>query len=72
MLTHPTIDKLETLRLTGMARALKEQWEMRDINELVFEERLSACWSIVNLPCGKAETHADKAQKSKTPPESLS
>lgn len=40
MLTHPTIDKLETLRLTGMAKALKEQWQMPDINELVFEERL--------------------------------
>lgn len=40
MLTHPTIDKLETLRLAGMAKALKEQWQMPDINELVFEERL--------------------------------
>lgn len=40
MLTHPTLDKLETLRLTGMAKALKEQWQMPDINELVFEERL--------------------------------
>lgn len=40
MLSHPTLDKLETLRLNGMAKALKEQWQMPDINELVFEERL--------------------------------
>ena len=40
MLTHPTIDKLETLRLTGMVKALREQWQTPDINQLVFEERL--------------------------------
>jgi len=40
MLTHPTLDKLEALRLAGMAKALKEQWQMPDISELVFEERL--------------------------------
>jgi DNA replication protein DnaC len=40
MLTHPTLDKLEALRLAGMAKALKEQWQIPDIGELVFEERL--------------------------------
>lgn len=40
MLTHPTINKLETLRLAGMVKALREQWQTPDINELVFEERL--------------------------------
>lgn len=40
MLTHPTLEKLETMRLTGMAKALKEQWEMDDIQSLNFEERL--------------------------------
>ncbi len=40
MLTHPTIDKLETLRLTGMVKALREQWQSPDINQLAFEERL--------------------------------
>lgn len=40
MLTHPTIDKLETLRLAGMVRALREQWQTPDINQLSFEERL--------------------------------
>jgi len=40
MLTHPTIDKLETLRLTGMIGALREQWNTPDITQLSFEERL--------------------------------
>ena len=40
MLTHPTLDKLQTLRLTGMYRALQEQMAMPDIDELAFEERL--------------------------------
>lgn len=40
MLTHPTVEKLESIRLTGMALALREQLEMDDINDLSFEERL--------------------------------
>lgn len=40
MLSHPTIDKLETLRLSGMVGALREQWKTPDINQLSFEERL--------------------------------
>jgi len=40
MLTHPTLDKLAALRLTGMVTALKEQWQRPDSNELSFEERL--------------------------------
>lgn len=40
MLTHPTVEKLESIRLTGMATALREQLEMNDINDLSFEERL--------------------------------
>lgn len=40
MLTHPTIDKLETLHLSGMVGALREQWKTPDINQLSFEERL--------------------------------
>lgn len=40
MLTHPTLDKLQTLRLCGMHRALEEQINMPDIEELGFEERL--------------------------------
>ena len=40
MLPHPTLDKLQTLRLTGMLKALAEQLKTPDINSLSFEERL--------------------------------
>lgn len=40
MLTHPTLDKLQALKFTGMATALAEQMKMPDIEELAFEERL--------------------------------
>jgi len=40
MLNHPTAEKLQTLKLTGMAKALDEQRVMSDIEELAFEERL--------------------------------
>lgn len=40
MLTHPTLEKLHTLRLNGMLNALNEQQQMPDIDSLGFEERL--------------------------------
>ena len=40
MLTHPTLDKLHNLKLTGMYQALIEQMTMPDIDALGFEERL--------------------------------
>jgi len=40
MLHHPTVDKLQALRFTGMAQALTEQMAITDIEELSFEERL--------------------------------
>ena len=40
MLTHPILDQLLQLKLTGMHRALSEQLDMRDIDTLSFEERL--------------------------------
>ena len=40
MLTHPTLDKLHTLKLMGMYQALLEQTQMPEIAELCFEERL--------------------------------
>jgi DNA replication protein DnaC len=40
MLNHPTLDKLQELRFTGMAKALTEQMTLPDIDELSFEERL--------------------------------
>ena len=40
MLKHPTLDGLQTLKLTGMAAALADQMATPDIDELAFEERL--------------------------------
>ena len=43
MLTHPTLEKLHTLKWTGMASALSEQMALPDIDTLSFE--VSACSS---------------------------
>lgn len=40
MLHHPTLSKLHTLRLIGMATALSEQATQPDIDQLGFEDRL--------------------------------
>ena len=40
MLNHPTLEKLHTLRLAGMAKAFAEQLLMDDIDALSTEERL--------------------------------
>jgi DNA replication protein DnaC len=40
MLNHPTLHKLESLKLHGMARALQEQSRSEKAAELDFEERL--------------------------------
>ena len=40
MLTHPTHERLITLGLTGMAKALEEQRRSPDLNALPFEERI--------------------------------
>ena len=40
MLTHPILDQLLSLKLTGMHRALTEQMHMDNLEPLTFEERL--------------------------------
>ena len=40
MLHHPTLEKLQTLRLAGMYKALTEQMTMPESETLGFEERL--------------------------------
>ncbi len=40
MLAHPTLDKIEQLRLFGMAKALREQLQNQKATSLSFEERL--------------------------------
>jgi len=40
MLMHPTLDKIERLRLFGMAKSLREQLQNQQAHALNFEERL--------------------------------
>lgn len=40
MLTHPILEQLTELRLTGMHKALGEQLDMKDLQALGFDERL--------------------------------
>ena len=40
MLTHPTLEKLQTLKLTGMIKGLEEQLRMTGLEDLDFAERL--------------------------------
>jgi DNA replication protein DnaC len=40
MLLHPTLEKLTTMRFSGMATALEEQMKMDGLEEMGFEERL--------------------------------
>lgn len=40
MLHHPTLDKLNELKFTGMSAALTEQRSLDSIDDLAFEERL--------------------------------
>lgn len=40
MLLHPTLEKMTTLRLTGMAAGLRDQENIDTIHDLGFEERL--------------------------------
>lgn len=40
MLTHPTIEKLRTLRLHGMVKSFEEQISSKDYDDMEFEERL--------------------------------
>ena len=40
MLNHPTLEKLQSLKLTGMLKALEEQMAMAECETLSFEQRL--------------------------------
>jgi DNA replication protein DnaC len=48
MLNHPTFEQLRRLKLTGMLKALQEQEQMPDIDQLGFLERLGLLvdWEI--------------------------
>jgi DNA replication protein DnaC len=53
MLTHPTYDRLVGLGLTGMAKALDEQRNQRNVDGLSFEERLGL---LVDREAAERET----------------
>ena len=40
MMYHPTLEKLQQLKLTGMLHALQEQEAIPDVRAMPFEERL--------------------------------
>jgi hypothetical protein len=40
MLTQPTLEKLQTLKLLGMVKGLEEQLQMTGLEEIGFVERL--------------------------------
>lgn len=40
MLTHPLLEQLQKMRLTGMLKALKEQLQLDEYQVMTFEERL--------------------------------
>jgi DNA replication protein DnaC len=44
MLTHPTLTQMKALKLYGMAKAWEEQFQMADLQQFSFEERLG--WMI--------------------------
>ncbi len=45
MLVQPTLDKLNQLKLHGMAIALSEQMTQTTAQSLAFDRIASACWS---------------------------
>ena len=54
MLTHPTLEKLQALRLNGMLKALNEQQQRPEIESLGFEERLGLLIDLERLQPGIA------------------
>lgn len=59
MLNHPTVDKLHQLRLTGMARALAQQAQSREIDQLSFDERLGL---LVDCEAAERESRQNAAR----------
>ena len=54
MLNQPTIEKLQAMKLYGMADAFREQIEMADSSQLSASRSVSVCWSIASGPGNKA------------------
>ena len=62
MLLHPTLEKLATMRFSGMAKALEEQMKMNGLEEMGFEERLGL---LLDHEMAVRETRRMKARLSK-------
>jgi DNA replication protein DnaC len=59
MLIHPTLDRLQALKLTGMQKALIEQMDMPDRDALTFDERFGM---LVDAECAERETRRLKTR----------
>jgi DNA replication protein DnaC len=64
MLTVPTLEKVRSLKLHGMARALEEQLGSSDYQELTFEERLGLLIDreITDRDNRRLKSHIQKAK----------
>lgn len=62
MLLHPTLEKLTTLRFSGMAKALEEQMQMHGLENIGFVERLGL---LLDHEQAVRETRRMKARLSK-------
>ncbi len=64
MLMHPTLEKLQHLRLTGMLNALEDQMQSQEIDTLSFEERLGLMVDreVTERECRRLQTHLRKAK----------
>ncbi len=64
MLTHPTFEKLQALRLAGMARALEDQQRLSEIESLSFEERLGLLvdWEMTDRENRRLKTRLRQAR----------
>ena len=70
MLTHPTLDKLQALKLAGMSQALVEQRQLADIAALSCEERcgLLGCCAQQARASGEAAEWALEKRIPAAPP----
>ena len=50
MLNQPTIEKLNTMKLHGMAEAFRAQLEDTDMSQLAFEERFGMLVDRFGIP----------------------
>lgn len=62
MLLHPTLEKLNTMRFSGMAKALEQQMKMDGLDDMGFEDRLGL---LLDHEIAARETRRMKTRLSK-------